>query len=127
MRMVSRWGSSDPPDFRGWRESSTGIYSRFATRCLTSTDFATEFLHVSLVRLALTGGGIVARALVKETQESDGIHRAEVICKNGDSLAVEVDGVGVIRGGAHRISGGGEMDGIHDGDGQLIEMTGCDA
>ncbi len=89
--------------------------------------FRPEFLHGSWVRLALTGGSIIARALVEETQESDGIHRAEVIGKDGDSLAVEVDAVGVIRGGAHGISVGGEMDRIHDGNGQLIEMAGGDA
>ncbi len=69
--------------------------SRLALRCLKCTDFGTEFLHGSWVWLALTGGGIVARALVEETQESDGIHRAEVIGKDGDSLAVEVYGSSV--------------------------------
>lgn len=68
-------------------------------------DFGTEFLHGSEVRLALTGSGIVARALVEQTQEPDGIDRAKVIGKDGDSVAVEVNGIDVIRGGAHGISG----------------------
>ena len=84
------------------------IRSRFGLGCFKGADLGAEFLHRSFIRLVLTGGGIVTGTLVEQAQKADGIHRAEVISKDCDSLAVEVDGIGVIRGGAHKISGGGD-------------------
>jgi len=104
-----------------------GIRSRFGLGCFKVTDLGAEFLHRSFIRLALAGGGKVTGTLVEQAQKANGIHRAEVIGKDGDSLAIEVDGIGVIRDGAHKISGGGEVDGIDDGDGQVVGVTGCQA
>ena len=75
--------------------------SGFGLGCFKGTDLGAEFLHRYLIGLALAGGGVVAGAFVEQTQEADGIHRAEVICKDGDTLAVEVDWIGIVRGGAH--------------------------
>ena len=108
-------------------EQSCLCRSRLGPGCFKSTDFGAEFLHRSLIRLALARGGVVTGTLVKQSQEADGIHRAEVISKNGDTLPVEVDGIGVIRGSAHGVSGGAELDGIHYGDGQVVGMPGCEA
>ena len=103
------------------------IRSRFGLSCFESPDLGAKILDRSFVRLALTGGGVVTGTLVEQAEEADGIHGTEVIGEDGDTLAVEVDGIGVIRGGAHGISDGGELDGIDDADGQVVGMSGREA
>ena len=71
-------------------------------------DIGAEFLHRSLIWLVLAGGGVVAGVFVEHAQKSDGIYGAEVIGQDGDTLTVEVDGIGVICGSAHGISDGGK-------------------
>ena len=107
-----------------WRH---GIRWRFGQDCFKGADFGTEFLHRSLIRLVLTAGGIVTRTLVEQAQKADGIDRAKVIGQDSYPLAVEVDGIGVIRYGAHKISNDGELDWIDHGDGQVVGVTDCEA
>jgi len=93
------------------------IRSRFGLGCFKGADLGANFLDCSLIRVALTGGGVVTGTLIEQAQEADGIHRAEVIGKDSDSLAIEIDGIGVICGGTHKISDGSELDEIDDGEG----------
>lgn len=104
-----------------------GARSRFRWIDLECVDFGTKVFHRPFIQLVLAGGGVVAGALVEQTEKADGVHRPEFVGEYCDSLAVEVNGAGVSRGGAHEISGGGELDGIENRDGQVCGMLDCTA
>ena len=96
----------------------TGIRSRLGRVGLEGADFGTLFFHGSFIQLVLAGGGVVAGTWVGQAEEANGVHWAEVVGQDGDTMAVEVDGAGVCGGSAHKESGGGELNGIENGDGQ---------
>lgn len=104
----------------GWaRLSFLGQFS------LESVDFRAEAFHCPVIWLVLAGSGVVAGAGIKKTKKADRVHGAEMVVENGNPLAIEVDGTGNFADGTQRISGGGKLDWIENGDGQARGMQGC--